>query len=123
MKKLKIAIIGAGGIAEYAHLPGYKNMNNVEIVAICDIKPEKAERLAKMYNIPEVYENYKDVLEIPGLEAIDICTPNYLHSIIAVEALEHGLHVFCEKPDAINTEEAEKMQKAAEKSGKVLMVM
>ncbi|MBQ4564331.1 MAG: Gfo/Idh/MocA family oxidoreductase [Lachnospiraceae bacterium] len=122
-KKLKVAIIGAGGIAKNAHLPGYAKMDNVEVVAICDIKIEKAKNLAEKYNIPQVFEHYKDVLELPELDAIDICTPNYLHSTIAVEAFEHGLHVFCEKPDAVSVAEAEKMKAAAEKSGKVLMVM
>lgn len=98
-------------------------MDNVEIVAICDIQIEKAQKVAEKYNIPQVFENYMDVINLPGLDAIDICTPNYLHSIIAVAALEHGLHVFCEKPDAVNVEEAEKMKAASEKSGKVLMVM
>lgn len=122
-KTLKIAVIGVGGIARTEHLPAYATMDNVEVVALCDIKPEKAQAQADIYNIPQVFENYKDVLEIPGLDAVDICTPNYLHSIIAVDALEHGLHVFCEKPDAVSVAEAEKMKAAAEKSGKVLMVM
>lgn len=122
-KKLKIAIIGCGGIATWAHMPGYAKMDNIEIVAACDIKLEKAEKMAEQYHIPQVYENYRDVFEIPGLDAVDICTPNYLHSEIAVAALEHGLHVFCEKPDAVNVTEALKMKEAAEKSGKTLMVM
>ena len=122
-KKLKIAIIGAGGIARTSHLPAYKNMDNVELVAICDIIEERAKEKAEEYNIPGVYTNYKDVLEIEGLDAIDICTPNYLHSIIACEALEKGINVFCEKPDAVSVFEAERMKAAAEKSGKVLMVM
>lgn len=122
-KKLKIGVIGAGGICQHAHMPGYAHMDNVEIVAICDIQIEKAQKVAEKYNIPQVFENYMDVINLPGLDAIDICTPNYLHSIIAVAALEHGLHVFCEKPDAVNVEEAEKMKAASEKSGKVLMVM
>ncbi|MBR6558209.1 MAG: Gfo/Idh/MocA family oxidoreductase [Clostridia bacterium] len=129
-KKLKFAIIGCGGILEWAHLPGYIKMDNVEIVAFCDIIPERAEAIAKKYaakkkldTVPATYENYKDVLAIPGLDAIDICTPNYLHSIIAVEALECGLNVFCEKPDAVSVSEAERMKAAAEKSGKTLMVM
>ena len=63
------------------------------------------------------------MLELEGLDAVDICTPNYLHSIIAVDALNHGLHVFCEKPDAVNVEEALKMKNAAEKNDRVLMVM
>ncbi len=122
-KKLKIGIIGAGGIARSAHLPGYATMDNVELVAICDIKIEKAKEMAEKYNIPQVFENYMDLINLEGLDAIDICTPNYLHSIIAVAALEKGLHVFCEKPDAVSVAEAERMKAAAEKSGKVLMVM
>ncbi len=122
-RKLKIAVIGAGGIANHAHLTGYSRMDNVEIVAICDIIREKAEETARKFGIPAVYENYEDVFDIPGLDAVDICTPNYLHSVIAVKALKRGLNVFCEKPDAVSVEEAEKMKKAAEESGKVLMVM
>lgn len=122
-KKLKVGVIGAGGIATWAHMPAWVTMNDVEIVAICDIKLEKAKALAQKHNVPQVFENYKDLLNLPGLDAVDICTPNYLHSIIAVEALEKGLHVFCEKPDAISVSEAERMKAAAEKSGKTLMVM
>jgi len=128
-KILKLALIGAGNIAKGAHLPAYCKMKNVDLIAICDIKPEKAAALAKIYAEktgkpePAVYENYMDVVNLPGIEAVDICTPNYLHSIIAVEALNHGLHTFCEKPDAVSVAEAEKMKAAAEKSGKTLMVM
>jgi len=123
MKKIKLAIIGAGGIATDAHMPPLSEMTNVEVVAVCDIIPEKAEKLAKKYGIAEVYTDYKEVLKIPELDAVDICTPNYLHSIIAVEALEAGINVFCEKPDAISAAESERMKVAAEKSGKTLMVM
>ncbi len=123
MKKLKLAVIGNGGIARTAHLPALIKMENVEIVALCDVKIEKSKELAEKYNIPAVYENYEDVLAIEGLDAVDICTPNYLHSIIAVQALSKGLHVFCEKPDAVSVAEALKMKDAAEQSGKTLMVM
>ncbi len=122
-KKLKIAIIGAGGIATNAHMPSYQEMANVEIVAVCDSNMEKAKAFAAEFGIGQVFENYEEVLEMPGLDAVDICTPNYLHSIIAVKALKKGLHVFCEKPDAISVEEVEKMKAAAEESGKILMVM
>ena len=123
MKKLRIGVIGAGGICTAAHMPGYEKMDNVEIVAICDIKKEKAQKLADQYGIPNVFEDYNDVINMDGIDAIDICTPNYLHSIIAVAALNKGLHVFSEKPDAVSVEEATKMKEAAEKSGKILMVM
>lgn len=122
-EKLKIALIGAGGIANWAHLPGYSRMDNVELVAVCDIIEERAKKAAEKYNIPAVYTDYHDVLNIKDLDAVDICTPNYLHSIIACEALEKNINVFCEKPDAVSVAEAEKMKAAAEKSGKTLMVM
>ena len=122
-KKLKVGIIGAGGIARTVHLPGYARMNNVEVVAVCDIKPDVAKAVAEKFNIPNVFVDYKEMLKMPELDAVDICTPNVWHSIMAVDALEAGLHVFCEKPDAVSVEEAEKMKAAAEKSGKTLMVM
>ena len=122
-RKLKIGVIGAGGIWNGAHKPAYQKMNNVELVAICDIKVERAEKAAKEMNIPNVFQDYEDLLNLPGLDAVDLCVPNYLHSIIAVKALNKGLNVFSEKPDAVSVEEVEKMKEAAEKSGKVLMVM
>ena len=122
-KKLKIAVIGCVGICRWAHMPGYSHMDNVEIVAVCDILPERAKEVAEKYGVPATYTDYHDVLDIPGLDAVDICTPNVWHSIIAVDALKKGLHVFCEKPDAINPEECARMKAAAEESGKVLMVM
>lgn len=122
-KKLKMAIIGVGGIARNVHLPAYANIDCVDIVAVCDILPDRAKEVAKKFDIPAYYTDYKDVLNIEGLDAVDICTPNYWHSIIAVDALEKGLHVICEKPDAINVEAAERMKAAAEKNGKTLMVI
>ena len=125
MNKLKVGIIGLGGIATWAHMPGYVGMPNVEIAAICDICPEKIEAFKARFELSDVacFTDYHDLLAFEGLDYVDICTPNYLHSIIAVDALNSGLHVFCEKPDAVSVEEALKMKEAADKSGKHLMVM
>ena len=123
MEQKKIALIGCGGMGT-GHLRAYRNIPNAKIVAICDIYPGRAaERVAEFFPDAQVFTDYHEVLELPGLDAVDICTPNYLHSIIAVDALNHGLHVFCEKPDAVNVEEALKMKEAAEKNDRVLMVM
>ena len=129
-EKLKLGVVGCGGILSWAHLPAYLNIDEVEIVAFCDIiierAKEKAELYAKEKNLsytPAVFEDYHDLLAVPGLDAIDICTPNYYHSIIAVDALNSGINVLCEKPDAVSVIEAEKMKAAAEKSGKTLMVI
>lgn len=126
MKQIKTGVIGLGGIARYAHLLALKEMTDrVKVVAICDINPEKFEGIEEIlgYEVEKKYEHYQDLLKDKEVEAVHILTPNYLHSIITVEALNMGKHVFCEKPDAINTVEVEKMQEAAKKSDKMLMVM
>ncbi len=122
-QKLKVAIIGIGGICKNRHLPAWIKMDNVDIVAVCDIIEERAREAACKYGIAGVYTDYRDVLELEELDAIDICTPNLYHSQIACDALEKGIHVFCEKPDAVSVAEAERMKAAAEKSGKTLMIM
>ena len=124
MGKIKIAIIGCGNIAKNAHLKNYMQLTDrFELVAACDIIEERAKAYAAEFGIPATYTDYREVLKIEGLDAVDICTPNYLHSIIAVEALNAGINVLCEKPDAINPTEALRMQKAADENGKLLMVI
>ena len=125
MKKLRVAIIGNGGICNAVHVPQYLKMTDtIEVVALCDIILERAEALRdRAFPNADVYANYQDIIDRTDIDCVDVCTPNYLHSIIAVAALKSGKHVFTEKPDAINVEEAEKMKRAAEESGKVLMVM
>ena len=123
-KKIKVGVIGCGGISRGCHLPAYMKMKDiVEVVAFCDIIPERARMSAETYGSGEVFTDYKDVIAIEGLDAIDICTPNYWHAIIAVDALNAGIHVFSEKPDAVDVEAVLGMQAAAEKNGKTLMVM
>ncbi len=124
MKKLRIGVIGNGGIAKYVHLPAYKTMSDVEIVATCDIIPSRMDEAEQIIGHSlKKYENYEDLINDKDIDAIDICTPNYLHSIIACKALKANKHVFCEKPDAVSVEEVKKMEKAAKESDKVLMVM
>ncbi|MBP3961728.1 Gfo/Idh/MocA family protein [Paenibacillus lignilyticus] len=122
-KKLKVAVIGAGGIFQWAHSAPLKNHEELEVVAIVDIDLAKAQAAAEQHGIPQAFSDYRDVIKMEEIDIIDICTPNLFHSEIAVAALEAGKHVFCEKPDAVNPDEAIKMQQAAATSGKVLMVM
>ena len=125
-KTYKVGLIGLGGIAKGAHMSAYGRMNNVELAAICDIVPSKIEAFKQRYQLPDdfpAFTDYHDLLNMEGLDYVDICTPNYLHSIIAVDALNKGLNVFTEKPDAVSVAEVTRMKEAAEKSGKVLMAM
>lgn len=124
MKKIKIGIVGVGGIAKGAHIPAYLKDERVEIVALCDTIEERAiEAKETWFPNAKTYKDFNDLIKNSDVEAVDICTPNYWHSKIAVAALEAGKNVFCEKPDAVSPEEALKMKEASEKSGKLLMVM
>ena len=120
---VKIGIIGSGKICQGPHMGAYDKIDNAQIVAICDIDEKKLESVSKRYPNAKLYTDYKEMIANEELDAVDICTPNNIHSQAAVYALDNGLNVICEKPDAINVAEAEKMKLAAEKSGKTLMVI
>jgi len=124
MKKLRIGLIGVGGMGTF-HLENHLANPKVELVAICDILPERLAKRVNDYKLTGVktYTDFKDLIDENELDAVDICTPNNYHSIIAVYALDRGLNVFSEKPDAMNLEEAQKMYDAYKRSGKFLMVM
>jgi len=124
-KKLKLGIIGTGGIFRGGHSKPLQEMKDVEIVALCDIKPAQFQRFQDELGIPDerCFTDFHEMVKLAELDAVDICTPNLYHSHAAVAALEAGKHVFCEKPDAINAAEAQNMADAAAASGKTLMVM
>ena len=123
-KKLKVGIIGCGGIANGKHMPSLKKVAECEMVAFCDIIVSRAEEAAKKYGTPDakVYEDYKELLKDETIDVVHVCTPNRSHSFITVDALEAGKHVMCEKPMAINSAEAKKMLDAAERTGKKLTI-
>lgn len=119
---LKVGIIGNGGIA-HCHADGYKELSDrVEIVACCDINEEKAIAFAKEYDIPKTYTDCREMLKAEKLDLVSVCTWNSAHAPCTIAALEAGCHVICEKPMAMNTEEAEAMKAAADKAGKLLML-
>ena len=123
MKKLKVGIVGVGGICQFAHLPAWKKLSDeIEIVAVCDSKKERMDIPELPANVKK-YSNYIDLVKDEEIDIVDICTPNYMHSIVAVEALNNGKHVVTEKPDAVSVLEMQKMIEAEKKSGKVLMAM
>ena len=124
MSTYNVGIVGCGGIARGAHWPFYKNDKRVKVVAVCDIRKERAEAFVRdFYPEAAVYTDYRDLVAREDIDCVDICTPNYLHSEIAVAAFAHGKNVFSEKPDAVSPEKAIAMKEAAEKAGKLLMVM
>ena len=123
-KKIRIGIIGCGGIANGKHMPSLNKVAQCEMVAFCDIIVDRAEAAAKKFGTPDakVYEDYKELLKDETIDVVHVCTPNRSHSFITVDALEAGKHVMCEKPMAINSVEAKKMLDAAERTGKKLTI-
>ena len=123
-KIIRVGIIGCGGIANGKHMPALKQVPDCEMVAFCDIVPERAEKAAKDFGAPgaRVYTDYKELLSDASIDVVHVCTPNRSHSFITVDALEAGKHVMCEKPMAINSAEAKKMLDAAKRTGKKLSI-
>ncbi len=119
-KTLKIGLVGDGAAAQVNHIPALKKVEGLELVALCDRDAEKAQRVAAKFGVPQAVSRIEDLFAIEGLDAVDICTPNYLHAPMAVAALEAGLHVLCERPLARSSEEAAAMVKAARKAERVL---
>ena len=124
MAKLKIGIIGCGGIANGKHMPSLAKLDTVEMVAFCDIVEERATAAREKFGAADsaVYTDYKELLADKSIDVVHVCTPNRMHSTITVDALEAGKHVMCEKPMAINSEEAKKMLDAAKRTGKKLTI-
>ncbi len=122
--KVRVGIIGCGGIAFGKHLTALKALKNVEMVAFCDIIISKAERAAKEFGIPDadVYTDYRELLEDKTIDVVHVLTPNRSHSFISVDSMEAGKHVMCEKPMAINAVEAKKMVEASKRTGKLLTI-
>lgn len=122
MRKIKVAVIGCGTIANNSHIPSYLENEKAEIKYFCDIIPERAEAAVERYGCGEAIVDYMVALEDPEIEAVSVCTPNICHSTIAIAALEHGKNVLCEKPAARTYEEALQMQEAQKKYKKVLNI-
>ena len=119
--KLRIGIIGCGGIATGKHLSALKSNGDLcEVVAFCDGILDRAKKAAQEYGVEnaQVCQNYNELLANPNVDVVYVLTPNISHSPIAVDAFHAGKHVMCEKPMAINTAEAEKMMTAWKESGK-----
>ncbi|NLZ82448.1 MAG: Gfo/Idh/MocA family oxidoreductase [Clostridiales bacterium] len=123
-KKIKIGIIGCGGIANGKHMPSLSKLGDVEMVAFCDIVIEKAEAAKAEYGAPDakVYTDYHQLLEDKEIEVVHVLTPNRSHAPITIDSLQAGKHVMCEKPMAKTAEDARKMVEAAKETGMKLTV-
>ena len=124
MSKLKIGIIGCGGIANDKHLPSMAKQPDVELVAFCDLIVERAEKAAAEYGVSgaKVYTDYRQLLDDKSIDAVHVLTPNVSHCEISCAAMEAGKHVMCEKPMAANLADAQKMMDTARRTGKLFTI-
>ncbi len=122
MDKVKVAIVGLGGIAQIAHLPILAKMDNVIITGVCDVDKSKAKSIAQKYNVKNFYSNIDTMLNECDIDCICIASPTSHHKEHAVKALEKGLHVLVEKPLARTFNEANEIVEASKKFKKKLMV-
>lgn len=124
MRKVKVGVVGCGGIANGKHMPSLKKCENVELVGFCDLVPERAEKALSDFGADgaKVYPTYRELVESAEIEVVHVCTPNSSHAEISIAALRAGKHVLCEKPMAHKIEDARAMVKAAKESGKKLSI-
>jgi len=117
---IKIGVIGAGGMLQY-HAAGFRAAG-AEILAICDMNQTAAKKAAELYDVPHVFSDSAEMLDqLKELDAVSIITPNRTHRPLALQVLQAGRHVFCEKPPALNAAEVSQMKDASESAGKTLM--
>ena len=123
-KRLKVGIIGCGGIANGKHMPSIKAVNMADMVAFCDLIEERAVKAAKEYGVPgaKVYTDYKELLADPEIDVVHVCTPNRSHADLSIDAMHAGKHVMCEKPMAKSAADARRMVAAAKETGKKLTI-
>ena len=122
MEKLRVAIIGCGGISN-CHMQGYKALPELcEVVAVCDLDEEKVTKYAAKYGITHFYSNYDEMFKGEKIDAVSVCTWNASHKGAAVAALKAGCKVLCEKPMALTAGEAEEMYDLSKATGNLLML-
>lgn len=119
-RKFRVGLIGGGGIAQAVHIPGWKNLPEVEIVGVADLSAATARKAAALAGATEVFTDFHDLLKL-DLDAVDVCVPNKAHTPAVLAALERGLHVICEKPLATSTDEVREMGELADQKKLKLM--
>jgi predicted dehydrogenase len=119
---IRIGMVGAGAIAQIAHLPVLRKMKGVEVVGICDSDGAKARALAMRMGVSDSYTDIEDLLEFGKVDAVVISTPNHLHESHAIAALAAGAHVIVERPIALTSAGVARVLKAAEKAKRNALV-
>lgn len=120
-ERLRVGMVGLGGIATRAHLPALAAMSDIAIQAGAEVDAYQASRTRQRFRIPNIYPTYEEMLERETLDAVYICLPNALHYQATHAALRRGLHVYCEKPVGLSAQETQGLAEEADDAKLVLM--
>jgi UDP-N-acetylglucosamine 3-dehydrogenase len=121
-ERIRVGIAGCGKIARHSHIKGFNSLRGVEVSALYDVDPDKAKECGGgAAPGAKIFADFEEMLD-SGIDAVSICTPTVFHHEQAMAALNKGLHVFCEKPMALNLNQAGMMVNASRKSGSVLHI-
>ncbi|MCK9222085.1 MAG: Gfo/Idh/MocA family oxidoreductase [Limnochordia bacterium] len=121
-QKVRVGLIGCGRVAN-VHARALNELEQTELVAVCDIKEDRAKDFTVKYNCKDYYLDYKEMLARDDIDAVEICTPHHLHKDMAIDAANAGKHILTEKPMALSVADADAMIEAAEKNGVTLGVI
>lgn len=119
---LRLGLVGAGAIAQLAHLPVLAKIKGATLVAICDNDGPKAGALAQRLGVPDVFTDIDELLEYDRLDAVIVATPNHLHEPHVLRALQSKVHVLCERPLSLTTAGVNRILASAEKAGRMVVV-
>lgn len=122
MKRVNVAVIGCGFIAETAHVPNLLTIPEAKLTTVCDVDKKKLNAIGAKFNVNDRCEDFREVLKKKDVDAFVVCTPTPTHAEIALASAESGKHVFVEKPMSMSSSDDEMIMKAAEKNGVKLMV-
>ncbi len=121
-KKARISLVGCGRIAKEGHLPYLRENKLVELVGAMDVNEKNRADICAKFDIGGSYEDAEKMLDETRPDGVLLCTPNWIHKDLTLMAAERGIHVFCEKPMAVNSEQCEQMTTACEKAGVLLQM-
>ena len=121
-KKLRIALAGAGNIAQNAHLPVYADRDDVEVVALADLSLPRAQEAAAKFGVKSAFASVQEMVDNTEFDAMDICVWNASHADCAIAAARAGKAILCEKPMALNLEHALRMKAEVDKAGVTFMM-
>ena len=119
--KVKVGVIGVGQIGK-RHVAAYAEMPDVEIVALADVDAAEVGRVAAEHGVKQTFTNFRDLLAIPEIQAVDVCLHNNFHAPVSITAMEAGKDVYCEKPMAGTYADALAMYEASQRLGRRLAI-